>query len=63
MGRVVGIEDRGMVEIVQVTEVTPELVTGLGRLVPQLDPSCRAPTAEDLRQIVGVSDYGAVCCL
>jgi ribosomal protein S18 acetylase RimI-like enzyme len=41
-----------MTEIVQVTEVTPELVAALGRLVPQLNPSCRPPTPDELRQIV-----------
>jgi ribosomal protein S18 acetylase RimI-like enzyme len=41
-----------MTEIVQVSEITPELVTAFARLIPQLNPSCQAPTPEQLRQVV-----------
>jgi ribosomal protein S18 acetylase RimI-like enzyme len=41
-----------MTEIVQVSQITPELVAAFARLIPQLNPSCQAPTPEQLRRIV-----------
>jgi ribosomal protein S18 acetylase RimI-like enzyme len=41
-----------MTEIVQVSEITPELVTAFARLIPQLNPACQAPTPQQLRQVV-----------
>jgi ribosomal protein S18 acetylase RimI-like enzyme len=37
----------------EVTEVTPEIVAALGRLVPQLSSSAPPPTEADLAAIVG----------
>jgi ribosomal protein S18 acetylase RimI-like enzyme len=41
-----------MTEIIEVSEVTTEVVATFERLVPQLNPSCRPPTREELTQIV-----------
>jgi ribosomal protein S18 acetylase RimI-like enzyme len=41
------------VKIVEATEVTPELVAGIARILPQLSSSSPAPTAEELAQITG----------
>jgi ribosomal protein S18 acetylase RimI-like enzyme len=39
-------------QIEAVTEVTPELMEGMARLIPQLSPSATIPTAEEMRQIL-----------
>jgi ribosomal protein S18 acetylase RimI-like enzyme len=39
------------VRIVEATEVTPELVDGIARILPQLSSSSPPPTAEELAQI------------
>lgn len=41
-----------MVEIREVTEVTPELVAAFARLTPQLSSSAPAPSAAELAEIV-----------
>lgn len=41
-----------MIEIREVTEVTPELVEAFIRLIPQLSSSAPAPTAQELEAIV-----------
>jgi ribosomal protein S18 acetylase RimI-like enzyme len=39
-------------QIAAATEVTPELMEGMTRLIPQLSPLAAIPTAEELRQIL-----------
>jgi ribosomal protein S18 acetylase RimI-like enzyme len=39
------------VQIVEATEVGPELVAGIGRILPQLSSSSPPPTAEELTEI------------
>lgn len=39
-------------EIVQIQEVTPELVDAFARLIPQLSSSSRPPTADELAEIL-----------
>jgi ribosomal protein S18 acetylase RimI-like enzyme len=39
-------------QIEAVTEVTPELLESMARLIPQLSPLAAIPTAEELRQIL-----------
>lgn len=41
-----------MIEIREVTEVTPEVVAAFERLIPQLSASAPAPTAGELAEIV-----------
>ena len=41
-----------MTDIIQITEVTADVVVAFERLVPQLVPSCQPPTREDLTRIV-----------
>jgi ribosomal protein S18 acetylase RimI-like enzyme len=41
-----------MIEIVEVTRVTDEIVSALGRLLPQLSPSYGPPSRADLEAIV-----------
>jgi ribosomal protein S18 acetylase RimI-like enzyme len=41
------------VQIVEATEVTPSLVEGIARILPQLSSSSPPPTAEELAQITG----------
>lgn len=42
-----------MVEIKQIKEVTPDIVSAFSRLMPQLAPHLKAPQMEDLNNIVG----------
>jgi ribosomal protein S18 acetylase RimI-like enzyme len=39
-------------QIAAAIEVTPELIEGMARLIPQLSPLATIPTAEELRQIL-----------
>jgi ribosomal protein S18 acetylase RimI-like enzyme len=42
-----------MIEITEVTQVTDDLVSALGRLLPQLSPSYGPPSRADLEEMLG----------
>jgi len=44
-----------MIEIAEVTRVTDDLVSALGRLLPQLSPSYGPPSRADLEEMIGSS--------
>lgn len=41
-----------MMEIIEVNEVSDQLVSAFNQLIPQLDPSCEAPSRTNLEEII-----------